>query len=567
MTPMPADGDDRVPTIDDSALIGSWDLAGHGRDDSGHDRHAVTVGDVEFGPSSDPETRRAVARLRGDGGHLEVRGVSVGDGDFTISAWINVPTRTRTVIGDIASLFDPRERRGFSLGIHHSSPCGNHGNDRNLFFGIDAGSDVQWTDHGRPSPSTVMVCALAVHDADLYAATWEAGASNVGRVYRLAGDRWEDCGAPSDANAVMRLAVHGGRLYAGSSRVRAGGSGLPDSPNAAPGGRVLRYEGGTEWSDCGAIPGADAIASLVPFDGDLHALSMYSEGVFRLSDAVGWESCGTPGRRLLALGAHAGSLYGAGNDHADPDSAIAQTAAGVVVPARAPEGGGGMFRHDGGTTWTSLGLQPDTTQVYSIETYDGALHIGTWPRGLVFRHGGEQQWDSCGQVGDETEVMNLLAYNGKLYAGTLPGAEIHRLDDGGWQRVGTLDRTPDVRYRRAASMAAFKGQLFCGTLPSGTVHSMTAGLVVSHDRALPTGWRHVAAVRDGPAVALYVDGALVDRREAGNELALAGVATTLPLLLGGGPRASFEGELSTVRLFGRALRAVEVATAARHRPA
>jgi outer membrane protein assembly factor BamB len=166
-------------------------------------------------------------------------------------------------------------------------------------------------------------------------------------------------------------------------------------------------------------------------------------------------------------------------------------------------------------------------------------------------------------VGDETEVMNLLAYNGKLYAGTLPGAEVHRLDDGGWQIVGTLDRTPDVRYRRAASMAVFGGRLYSGTLPSGTVHSMTAGLVVTQDRALATGWRHVAAVREGPAVALYVDGALVDRRTAAGTLGSAETATSVPLVLGGGPRGSFEGELSRVRLFGRALAAEEVAAEAR----
>ena len=563
---MPADGNDPVGGIRDTTLIGSWDLAGDGRDESGHDRHAIGIGDLAFGPSSHRSTERLVARLTGDGSHFEVPGASVGERDFTLTAWINIPGPTRTVIGDIAAMFDPRDRRGFSLGVHHSSPCGNHGNDRNLFFGIDAGSDVGWTDHGRPSDSALMICALAVHDGDLYAATWEAGASNVGHVYRLARDRWEDCGAPSDANAVTRLAVHDGSLYAGVSRLRGGGSGMPDSPNQAPGGRVLRYAGGTDWSDCGALDGADSIAALVPFDGDLHAIPMYSEGVFRLSEAGGWTSCGTPGRRLLALGAHAGSLYGAGNDHADVVSAIAQTAAGIVVPQRVPEGGGGVFRHDGGTAWTSLGLQRDTTQVYSIETYASAMHIGTWPHGIVFRHGGEERWDSWGQVGDETEVMNLVAYNGKLYAGTLPGAEVHRLDDAGWQTVGTLDRTPDVRYRRAASMVAFRGQLYCGTLPSGQVHSMAAGLVATHDRALPTGWHHVAAVREGPAVALYVDGALVDRRTGEAGLTSADLTTASPLVLGGGPRAGFEGELAGIRLFGRALAGDEVASAASRWP-
>ena len=90
-------------------------------------------------------------------------------------------------------------------------------------------------------------------------------------------------------------------------------------------------------------------------------------------------------------------------------------------------------------------------------------------------------------------------------------------------------------------MVAFRGRLFCGTLPSGTVHSMAAGLVVS------------------PGLAVADDGFPVDRRTAGRDLASAGIATASPLILGGGPRASFEGELAGVRLFGRALAAEEVA--------
>jgi hypothetical protein len=159
--------------------------------------------------------------------------------------------------------------------------------------------------------------------------------------------------------------------------------------------------------------------------------------------------------------------------------------------------------------------------------------------------------------------MNLLAYNGKLYAGTLPGAEVHRFDgDRGWKLVGTLDRTPDVRYRRAASMVVHGGELFCGTLPSGTVHSMLAGLVVSDDRALPAGWRHVAALRAGSTIELYLDGALVARRadQAGRPPFDLGTASTL--VLGGGPRAGFEGELADIRLHRRALTAAEVGLSA-----
>ena len=544
--------------IGDEGLIGSWDLLADGRDGSGNGHDAIARDGVAFGPSADRRVSRSVARIDGSSTGLTAVGTALGARDFSLTAWINVAASSRTVIGDIASQFDAHGRTGFSLGLSHSSPCGNHGNDRNLFFGIDAGSEVHWTDHGRPSASTIMVCALAVHDGELYAATWEAGSSDVGHVYRLDDGAWIDCGAPWDANAVTRLAVHDGHLYAGISRLRGGGSGMPDSANQLPGGRVLRFQGGTKWADCGQLDDADSIAGLVPFDGELYAIPMYSEGLFRLSGTDRWISCGTPGRRLLALGVHAGALYGAGNDHADVVSAIAQTAAGVVVPARSKEGGGGMFRFDGGRTWSSLGLQPDTTQVYSIETFGGDMYIGTWPNGLVFRHEPGTSWNSRGQLGDETEVMNLLAYNGKLYAGTLPGAQVHRFDDDGWTAVGILDRTPDVRYRRAASMAVYRGELFCGTLPSGTVHSMLAGLVVSDDRALPTGWRHIAAVRTGPSIQLYLDGSLVASRTSGSQKPAFDLGEGSSLVLGAGPRAGFEGELADVRLYQRTLDASEV---------
>ena len=548
----------------DVGPIGSWSLAVDGRDGSGQGRHAVVRGDVRFGASADPAFGRPCARLAG-AGRLEV--VAPGDlaaGDLTVAAWINAAAAPTTVLGDIVAWFDPRGRRGFNLALEHGSPCGSHGNDRTAWFGIDAETAPVLTDHGRPGDATVMVCSLAAHEGSLYAATWEQGPAPRGHVYRLDGSTWTDCGSPWDANAVTRLAVHDGALYAAVSRLRGGGSGLEDSPNQNPGGRVLRYEGGQAWSDMGQVDGADAIAALIPYAGSLYAAPMYSEGVFRFDGPGIWRSCGSPGRRLLALGVHDGSMYGAGNDHADVDGAIALTKAGVVVAARSATGGGGVFRYDGDDRWVSRGLQPDTTQLYSIETYGDRLHIGTWPTGLVFRgseldRDGEASWEAIGRLGDETEIMNLQAHNGKLYAGTLPHAQIYRYDDDDdWALVATLDQTPDVRYRRAASMVVFRGELWVGTLPSGHVHSLRAGAVASNDGSLAPGWHHVAGVRRGPAVELYVDGHRV--ATSGATLGVGSIAPTVgtPLLIGGGPRAGFEGELADVRLWDRALRPEEV---------
>lgn len=552
---------DAAPALEDH-VIGSWDLATDGRDGSGRDHRAIPVGVVGFGPSVDPTMSRSVARIEGGSGHLEVPGIrGLGTTDFTIGLWVNANARPTSALGDLAASFDPSTRRGFTLGFQHSNVCGSHANDRNLFFGLDAGCSPRWTDHGSPSDAAIMIYAVAVHDDQLYASTWEDSTAPLGHVYRLEGDTWVDCGSPWDSNAVTRLAVHEGHLYAGVSRVRGGGSGRRDSLNQNPGGRILRYEGGTDWSDCGQLEGADSVGGLVPFDGALYAIPIYSEGVFRMDTPGTWTWCGTPGRRLLALGVHAGALYGAGNDHVDVDSAIDQTRAGIVVAARSSEGGGGVFRYDGGERWTSCGLQPDTTQVYSIETHGGQMHVSTWPTGLVFRLGPSGRWESTGRLGDETEVMALASYNGMLYAGSLPHAQVYRLDgDQRWSALKSLDTTPDVLYRRAHAMGVYRGDLYCGTLPSANVFSMRAGLAVSHDRALEGGWRHIAAVRARGTVALYVDGRLAASR-ADDDPGLAHDLGTGPALwLGGGPLAGLDGELANVRLYDRALEIDEVAS-------
>lgn len=546
---------------------GAWDLDTDGRDSSGEGRHATVVGEVTFGPSNDPAMRRQVARLQGRG-RLEVSLPASGTETRTIAAWVRPEPAATTVLGDVVSWFDPGHRHGFTLGLEHGSPCGSHGNDRTAWFGVDAGSQPILTDHGRPGTESVMVCSLAVFEGSLYAATWEAGPTPRGHVHRRVDEGWEDCGTPWDANAVTRLAVFDGALYAGVSRLKGGGSGLDDSANQSPGGRILRYAGGRAWEDMGGLGGADSVAGLVPFGGSLYAIPMYTEGLFRLEAPGDWRWCGSPGRRLLALGAHAGGLYGAGNDHAHVDSAIAMTKAGVVVPAREAAGGGGIFRYDDGERWVGRGMQPDTTQVYSIETYGGRMYIGTWPTGLVFRGDdldaqGHATWTSVGRLGDDTEVMNLQAYNGMLYGGTLPGARIFRYDgDAQWRVVATVDETPDVRYRRAASMVLFGGELYVGTLPSAHVHSLKTGAVATHDRSLTSGWHHLAGVRDGRGVTLYVDGAAVATSEGDIEGTLVSTPGT-PLVLGGGPRADLEGELADVRLWDQALDATAIGRIAR----
>ncbi len=106
---------------------------------------------------------------------------------------------------------------------------------------------------------------------------------------------------------------------------------------------------------------------------------------------------------------------------------------------------------------------PNATQTYGFAIHRGELFVSEWPQAHVYRYQGGTSWDDAGKLGDELEAMPLVVYNGKLYGGTLPSAEIYRYDDlKAWTRIAQVDATPNVKYRRAWSMAVFQGRLFVG---------------------------------------------------------------------------------------------------------
>ena len=103
------------------------------------------------------------------------------------------------------------------------------------------------------------------------------------------------------------------------------------------------------------------------------------------------------------------------------------------------------------------------------------MAVGTWPEARVFRWNQQDEWIDMGRLGEELEVMGMAVYNGKLYAGTLPLGQVYRYDGKGrWTCTGQVDRTPDVKYRRAWSTAVYNGKLSFGTLPAGRVMSLVS---------------------------------------------------------------------------------------------
>jgi hypothetical protein len=524
-------------------LIAHWPLVEDGRDIAGGKRHAVPHG-VTFAVDPEFDAAGRAARFSGRESYLEVPAALVpkfGRGDFSIAMRIRSPETSVGPAGDLVSCYDPERRRGFHLTLKSDAGVTfNQASRRQLQFGIDDDRSSRWIDCGRPGQAT-LAFALAVHDGSLYAGTCEPDAGRSGRVYRYGGDeRWLDCGAPDPSNAVTALAVFDGRLYAGTGKYRLAGSALVESPNMHLGGKVYRYEGDKRWTDCGRLPNTEAVGGLVEFRGRLYASSLYKPaGFFRYESGTEWKVCVVPNeRRVEAMCVFDDHLYASSYD------------------------AGRVYRFDG-TKWTDCGQLGNNTQTYSFAVYQRRLLVGTWPSGRVYRFEDVDRWTDIGRLGNELEVMGMLVHNGRLLAGTLPSAEVYAYDgDTKWNLLKQLDATPNVKYRRAWTMAEHQGRLFCSTLPSGRIFAFEAGKTAAYEQEFPEGRRHITAVKRGAALSLHIDGVEVATSTPLDPQHF-NLDTDAPLRIGRGLIDDFRGTMSDVRLYDRALTAEEITALAK----
>jgi len=547
---------------EEASLVGHWKLQGDLLDSSGNNNKASNHG-VELSAAGTGGQKNGTAQFDGIKSYIEIKhskSLALGTGDFTISLWVHTAETMDDNLGDLITKYDPATRKGFNLSlVNHAGVTGSQANYRNLQFGIDDGKQsAEWRNEGRPGKS-IFVHSMAVHNGDLYVGTVE-GRTNTdqGHVYRYKKTgEWVDLGAPWKSNGVTSMASYQGKLYVGVSRVLLHYSGLQPTLSHHIGGKVFRLDG-NKWTDLGQLLGLDGVNGLVNFKGSLYATGFYQPAFFRYEGGTEWRSLGTPDDlRTEALAVHNGSIYATSYDE------------------------GSVFRFDGsdwyrtgslgtasrtqayydGKKWVPTGLKGDKTgtQVYSLGLHQGKLVAGTWPEGKVYRYDDDKNWKSTGRLGEEQEIMGSNHYNGKLYAGSLPMAEIFRYDgDEKWKSVGRVDFTKDVIFRRAYSMAVFKGRLFSGTFPSGYVRSFEAGKVVTFDRELKSGWRHITAVKGGGQLKLFIDGKQVAKSD---EFAAGDYDLTSdsPLLIGFGQYDYFNGRIRDVRIYKRALMAGEIA--------
>lgn len=537
--------------LDNSALLAHWPLHSDTHDHS-RLRHVTQAVEVELGfagPHGQPHT---AARFNGRNSLLQIAAhpaLHMDSGEFTFAAWI-CTDETTDAVGDLCSKFDTKQRNGFHISVLTNSGVTStaQANYRQLHFGIDAARlDENWTDCGRPG-NAQFIAALAAIDGRLYAGTLETGANEAGHLWRYdGGQNWIDLGNPVGCNVVHSITQFQGSIYCGFGRFMTRGSDLGEELNTTPGGKVFCLEADGHWTDCGhpghegatpeAVPTttyasgkADDVIALTVFDGALYGVSNHRAGVFKYEGGQSWRHVGLE-RRSLSLTIYRRRLYALIN-------------------------GGPVFCYAGGKEWTFCGHPAGSIQTYAAVTCAGHLYVGTWPECDVFRYDGGESWTKIGRVGWEREAMAMALYNGKAYLGTLPMANVWRMDDDQFTFLATLDHG-DAALRRVWSMAVYDGKLFAGTLPSGRVKCIEAGKVATWDQGFPAGWHHVVAAKESQCLKLYVDGTNVATSSSfsAHEYLLN---NDRPLQIGCGPYEQFDGLMSDVRLYSRALSADEV---------
>ncbi len=525
----------------EQGLLGHWQLSGDITDQSGNDLQTIMHGSVQLNATDANDQKSPAAGFDGNSSWLEVPSnpkLQLGNGDFSVAAWVYTDPALKDLPGDIISQYDPSSRKGFHLSLKSNDVTTNPANSRQLNFGIDDNISSQWVDYGKPG-NALLAFGMIDYKGSLYAGTCEPGVDERGHVYRFSGgDKWIDCGFLDSSNSVVSFAVLNGELYAGTGWYRVGGSALPESENTKPGGRIFRYVAPDKWVDCGQLPGADCIGGMVVFNGKLYATSMKAPASFyRYEGGKEWVDCGVPdGKRVVNMAVYNGYLYATSWDW------------------------GHVYRYDG-NSWTDCGQVGDekvNTQTYAFAVYEGKLYVATWASGRVYRFDGINQWTDVGRLGQELEVMGMLVHNGRLLGGTLPLGEVYSYEgDTTWLRMDQLDKTPDVKYRRAWTMAEHDGKVFCSTLPSGKIYGFEAGKSVMSPNELPSGWQHVAAIKTADYLRLFVNGQLVKETPIPASMKFD-LNSELPIKIGFGPNDYFNGRMRELRLYNKSLNDGEV---------
>ena len=470
--------------------------------------------------------------------------------DFSVGLWVEVPKDRAGAGGGLVSKFDPHQRRGFNLSLVSSAAGYNGpGDELRVSFGIDAGTEPAWEYRGRPSPTSNFSTSLTVFEGALHAGSNDGQTKqDWAHVYRLVdGTEWEDLGQVSKegSHGIGPMVVHQGSLFVGSwnhdyTRVH--------HQELAP-CRVYRYLAPGKWEDCGQPGKSRRLFSIGSYHGDLYVVGDdWTVQVHRGGQT--WEQVAK-----LTTFVHPMSVF-------DDKLALATWEDPPTV-----------LTYDG-AGWADIGNPLDDpvrcTQIHSLAIFGDTLQAGHWPLGRVSSWDrGAHRWRQSGRLGDSTEINAMAAFNGKFYAGALPRAEVFRYerdgdwtslrrfrDEPGWRPIlpNYIQRLPDADERvrtlgRVTSLTEHDGRLFASVTSCtgaaidapaderGSVYSLQAGVVATTPRSLEPGWHHIAAVRRGRGLTVYIDG---DASASASGKITSSIASDAPLWVGRDQTATYK---------------------------
>lgn len=265
--------------------------------------------------------------------------------------------------------------------------------------------------------------SFAIYNNKLYVS------QDVGNVYRYdGGTTWTNVGPIPDNNAVNSLLVWNNQLYAG---------------DYASGGWLLRYLGGNQWQRLAHLPQC-GILSMIVFNNQIYA---------------GSEDCtGENGSRVYRYDAKQNQWQEVGFL---PEMGFIITLTIHDQKLHASGLGGHVYRYEGGTTWTDLGLIGNGGGTYGLVNYQNKLYTGT-ESGCLYRYDPDLnnigRWVEVGCLPDA--ISTLTIYKNKIYAGSTFNGHVWRWDNGVWFDTGLAGQ--GCCYNTIHTLIEYKNWLWAG---------------------------------------------------------------------------------------------------------
>ncbi|MFC1534682.1 LamG-like jellyroll fold domain-containing protein, partial [Thermodesulfobacteriota bacterium] len=244
------------------------------------------------------------------------------------------------------------------------------------------------------------------------------------------------------------------------------------------GALVYKYDSGTgSWFDTGVtgapgwatydpiyFTGNSGINSMVEYGGNLYI------GTYNGSDgSQAWSYDGSTWSQV--------NLNGFGSAGPNPSNYSADSMAvygGNLYTSVANVSGVGVYRYDGGTTWTQVNTSgfgiANNYRSHAMIEHGGFLYVGTenFNGATLFQYTGSG-WnqitiDGFGDT-NNTVFRSMAVYDGDLYVAALndvTGVEIWRFKDASWSQVNT-DGFGMANNTQAKAMIEYEGELYVGT--------------------------------------------------------------------------------------------------------